>query len=234
MRLSVLTVLLCSALVPASLQAQAPAAAPTQEQVAAFNRAIADFTAGQKAQQAGDNAGAVAKYDAALPAIRDMVRVQPDNADNSAFLANALYAAAAANGAVQKIDVMLAMFEESAPLWRKVVAAKPDDTQSANLFGGILIQLGNARLAKSDKAGAAPFYAEALPLARALAGKQSDASSKNLLLSALIGASQAGDDKALGAEAATLSKAMLADGSVNAANKPAAEILSQSAQSADN
>jgi tetratricopeptide (TPR) repeat protein len=233
MRLSLLSVLLCSALVPAALQAQTPASAPTQEQVAAFNRAVTDFTAAQKAQQAGDNAGAAAKYDAALPAIREMVRTQPDNADNNAFLANALYAAAAANGALQKIDMMVAMFEESAPLWRKVVAAKPDDAQSATIFGGILVQLGNARLAKSDKAGAAPLYAEALPLARNLAGKQSDAPTKNLLLSALIGASQANEDKALGAEAATLSKAMLADGSVDAANKPAAEILSQSAQSAD-
>lgn len=234
MRLSVLTVLLCSALVPAGLQAQAPDAAPTQEQVAAFNSAIADFTAGQKAQQAGDNAGAVAKYDAALPAIRDMVRAQPDNADNVSFLANALYAAAAANGGLQKIDVMLALFEESAPLWRKVVAAKPDDAQSGRIFGGILIQLGNARLANSDKAGAASFYAEALPLVRSLADKQSDAPTRNLLLSALIGASQTHEDKALSAEAASLSKEMLADGSVDAVNRPAAEILSQAAQSADN
>ena len=46
------------------------------------------------------------------------------------------------------------------------------------------------------------------------------------VLSALIGASQATDDAALKTEAATMSKAMLADGSVDASNKPAAQALS--------
>ncbi len=34
----------------------------TPAQIAAFNQAVTDFTAGQTAQQAGDNAGAAAKY----------------------------------------------------------------------------------------------------------------------------------------------------------------------------
>ena len=106
----------------------------------AFNAAVADFTAGQKAQQAGDNAGAVAKYDAALPAIRDVVRAQPQNIDNVNFLANALYAAAAANAALQKIDAVFPLYEESVPHWRTVVAAKPEDATSRNVLAGILVK----------------------------------------------------------------------------------------------
>jgi tetratricopeptide (TPR) repeat protein len=214
-----------AAAVPA---AAAPAAAQmTPEQIAAFNKAVTDFTAGQTAQQAGDNAGAVAKYEGALPAIRTAVQTQPDKIDNVNFLANALYADAAANGALGKMDQVIALYGESVPHWRKVVAAKPTDAASRNILAGILIQMGNQKLGAKDKAGADPFYQEALGLARkSVAENGSDPVNKNILLSALIGASQTGSDAAIKTEAATMSKAMLADGSVDATNKPAAQALS--------
>jgi len=207
--------------------AAAPAATPmTPEQVAAFNKAVTDFTAGQQAQQTGDNAGAVAKYDAALPAIRAAVQAQPDNIDNVNFLANALYADAAANSALNKPDVVVALFEESAPHWRKVVAAKPTDAASRDILAGILVQLGNAKLSKQDKAGADPLYAEAITLARkSVAEKATDPAANNLLLSGLIGASQTTADAKLKEEAVATSKKMLADGSVDAVNKPSAQAL---------
>lgn len=207
----------------------APAFAQTpmsQEQIAAFNKAVTDFTAGQTAQQAGDNAGAVAKYDLALPAIRAAVQAQPDNIDNVSFLANALYANAAANGALQKVDVALALFEESAPHWRKVVAAKPADAISRNILAGILTQLGNTKLTKQDKAGADPLYSEAVTLARkSVAENPADAANNNLLLSALIGSSQTSADTKVKDEAIALGKKMLADGSIDAVNKPSVEIM---------
>lgn len=216
---------------PALAQNAAPAAAPaaaqmTPDQVTAFNKAVADFTAAQAAQQGGDNAGALAKYEAALPAIRTAVQVQPTNMDNVNFLANALYAAAAAAGAQQQIDKTLALYEESVPHWRKLVEAKPADATSRNILSGILVQLGNAKLAKQDKAGAAPLYAEGLTLARkSVAENGSDPIVKNLQLSALIGASQTSEDTAIKTEATAAAKAMLADGSVDAVNKPAAQAL---------
>lgn len=207
----------------------APAFAQTamsQEQIAAFNKAVSDFTAGQAAQQAGDNATAVAKYDLALPAIRAAVAAQPDNIDNVTFLANALYADAAANGALQKFDVVLALFDESAPLWRKVVAAKPTDAASRNILAGILTQLGNTRLTKQDKAGADPLYSEAVALARkSVAENASDPANNNLLLSALIGSSQTSADPKVKDEAVALGKKMLADGTIDAVNKPSVEIM---------
>lgn len=209
---------------------QAPAATLSQEQIVAFNKAVTDFTAGQQAQQKGDNATAVVKYEAALPAIRDAVKTQPDKIDNVNFLANALYATAAANAALQKLDAVAPLYEESLPHWRKIVAAKPADAQSRGVLTGILIQLGNFKLGKQDKAGAAPFYAEAIPLARKAVAEQSNPVNRNLLLASLIGASQTSEDAALKAEAATLSKAMIADGSVDAANKPSAQVLAQSAK----
>ncbi len=212
---------------PALAQNAAPAAAQmTPDQVTAFNQAVADFTAAQAAQQGGDNAGALAKYEAALPAIRTAVQAQPANIDNVNFLANALYAAAAAAGAQQQIDKTLALYEESVPHWRKLVETKPADATSRNILSGILVQLGNAKLAKQDKAGAGPLYAEGLTLARkSVAENGSDPIVKNLQLSALIGASQTSDDAAIKTEAATTAKAMLADGSVDAVNKPAAQAL---------
>ncbi|PZU59075.1 MAG: hypothetical protein DI547_07505 [Sphingobium sp.] len=205
--------------------ATAPATPMTQEQIAAFNQAVSDFTAGQTAQQAGDNAGAIAKYNAALPAIRTAVQSQPDNIDNVAFLANTLYATAAAHGALQQFDQILPLFEESAPLWRKVVAAKPADAASRNVLAGVLVQLGNAKLTKQDKAGADPLYAEALTLARKSVAEQADAASNNLLLSALIGSSQTSTDPKVKDEAVTLGKKMVADGTIDASNKPSIDIL---------
>jgi len=206
--------------------APAPAGQMTQAQVAAFNQAVTDFTAGQTAQQGGDNAGALAKYETALPAIRTAVQSQPANIDNVGFLANALYAAAAASGAQQQLDKTLAYYEESAPHWRKVVAAKPADAVSRDILAGILVQLGNAKLSKQDKAGADPLYAEALTLSRkSVAEKAADPVAKNLLLSALIGASQTSADAKVKEEAVTTAKAMLTDGSVDAVNKPSAQAL---------
>jgi len=239
-----LTTLLLSAALPAAAQesastpaapgAQAPTSAPaatlSQEQIVAFNKAVTDFTAGQQAQQKGDNATALAKYEAALPAIRDAVKTQPDKIENVNFLANALYAAAAANAALQKLDAVATLYEESAPHWRKVVAAKPADAQSRGVLTGVLIQLGNFKLGKQDKAGAAPLYVEALPLARKAVAEQSNPVNRNLLLAALIGASQTSEDAALKAEAATMSKAMIADGTVDAANQPSAQVLAQAAK----
>lgn len=198
----------------------------TPAQIAAFNKAVSDFTAGQAAQQAGDNAGAVAKYDAALPAIRAVVQAQPDKIDNVNFLANALYANAAANGALGKMDQVIALYEEAAPHWRKVVEAKPADTASRNILAGLLIQLGNRKLAAQDKTGADPLYQEALGLARkSVAENGGDPVNRNILLSALIGASQTGSDPALKTELLDMGKSMMADGSIDAMNRPSIEIL---------
>lgn len=232
-----LIALMLTASAPALAQQAAPAqpaAAPagqmTPDQVTAFNKAVTDFTAGQAAQQAGDNAGALAKYEAALPAIRVAVQTQPDNMDNVNFLANALYAAAAAAGAQQQIDKTLTLYEESVPHWRKLVAAKPTDATSRNILGGILVQLGNAKLIKQDKAGADPLYAEGITLARkSVAENAADPIAKNLLLSGLIGASQTSADPKVKEEATTMAKAMTADGSVDASNKPAAQALTGTA-----
>ena len=238
-----LTTLFLSAALPAAAQetapaAQAPAATPaatpapalSQAQIAAFNKAVTDFTAGQQAQQKGDNATALGKYEAALPAIRDAVKTQPGKIENVNFLANALYAAAAANAALQKLDAVAPLYEESLPYWRQVVQAKPTDAQSRGVLTGILIQTANFKLGKQDKAGAAPLYAEAVPLARKAVAEQTNAVNRNLLLAALIGASQTSEDAALKAEAATMSKAMIADGTVDAANRPSAQVLAQSSK----
>ncbi|MGE4323594.1 MAG: hypothetical protein AB7E60_11265 [Sphingobium sp.] len=211
---------------PAALSEQAAASALSPEQIAAFNKAVTDFTAGQTAQQAGDNAGAIAKYEAALPAIRAAVQAQPGNIDNVNFLANALYANAAANGAIGKMDQVIALYEEAAPHWRQVVEAKPTDGASRNIFAGLLVQLGNKKLGAQDKAGADPLYQEALGLARkSVEENGDDPVNRNLLLSALIGASQTGGDPALQAELLDMGKSMMADGSIDAMNKPSIEIL---------
>lgn len=236
MRHALLTTLFLSVALPAAAQESAPTPAATQapalsqDQIIAFNKAVTDFTAGQQAQQKGDNPTALAKYEAALPAIRDAVKTQPDKIENVNFLANALYATAAANAALQKLDAVAPLYEESLPHWRKLVAAKPADVQSRDVLTGILIQLGNFKLGKQDKVGAAPLYAEAIPLARKTVAEQSTPVNRNLLLAALIGASQTSEDAALKAEAAMMAKAMIADGTVDAANKPSAQVLAQLAK----
>lgn len=219
------------ALAAPALAQQAAQAAPaagqmSSAQIAAFNQAVTDFTAGQTAQQAGDNAAAAAKYEAALPAIRTAVQADPARIDNVNFLANALYADAAAQGALGRMDKVIALYTESAPYWRKLVEAKPTDAASRNIFAGILIQMGNQKLVGGDKTAADPLYEEALALARkSVAENGTDAVSRNILLSALIGASQTANDPALSAEALTMGKAMLSDGTIDAMNKPSIEAM---------
>lgn len=208
-------------------QAQtAPAAQMTPEQVAAFNKAVADFTAAQQLQQSGDNAGAVAKYEGALPAVRAAVKAQPDNKDYVNFLANALYATAAAQAATQKFDAALSLYQEAVPLWRDIAAANPADANSRNVLAGMLVQLGNKALTAQDKAGAGTYYTEATDLARkSVAAAPADPLNKNLLLSALIGLSQTSGDKAVTDEALAMGKKMMAEGSIDAVNKPSIEIM---------
>lgn len=198
----------------------------TSAEIAAFNKAVTDFTAGQTAQQKGDNADAVAKYDAAIPAIRTAVEADPSKIDNLNFLANALYAQAAAYGALGQMDRVIPIYDEAVPHWRKVVEAKPSDVASRNILAGILIQLGNQNLRDHDRGGADPFYEEALTLARqTVADQPGDAVSKNILLSALVGASQTSVQEGIRDEAITMGKAMIADGTIDATNRPQIETM---------
>src|SRR3546814_2861778 len=58
---------------------------------------------------------------------RSAVKVQPNNMDYVSFLANTLYADAAAQAAVQNFDAVISLYQEALPQWRKIVAAKPAD-----------------------------------------------------------------------------------------------------------
>src|SRR3546814_8991590 len=98
---------------PAQPSTEAPAGKMTQEQIAAFNQAVADFTAGQQLQKAANNAGVIAKYEGALPEIRTAVKVQTNNMDYVSFLANTLYADAAEQEAVQNFDAVLSVYQEA-------------------------------------------------------------------------------------------------------------------------
>src|SRR3546814_2011764 len=81
-------------------------------------------------------------------------------------------------------------------------------------------------LSGQDKATANGYYKEATELARKSAtAAPTDAVSKNLLLSALIGLSQTSEDKAVRDEAVAMGKTMMADGTIDAVNKPSIEIM---------
>jgi tetratricopeptide (TPR) repeat protein len=219
-----------AAAVPAAAQAAKVAAvSQAPAKVTPFNQAVAQFTAGQAAQQAGDNVGALAKYELALPTIRSAVQTDPTNVNNVNFLANTLYAASAAKAGLSDIPGMLALYTESVPYWRTVLASKPGNQVTRQILGGILVQLGNAKLAAPDKAGADILYNEAIGLARdASTLASASAKNRNLLLSALIGATHTNEDPGVKEEAITLAKVMIANGSVDAGNKPSAQILAGS------
>lgn len=207
-------------------EAAAPARELTKAEIAAFNQAVEDFSAGQALQQKGDNQGAVAKYDAALPAIRTAVEADPSAMDNVAFLGNALYADASAYGALGQMDRAVPLYDEALPHWRKIVESKPDDATVRNILAGMLVQVGNSKLAIQDRGGADPYYAEALKLARrSVEESPQDNVSRNLLLSALIGAGQTSTQEGMLEEALTMGKAMIADGTIDATNRPTVEAM---------
>src|SRR3546814_12512447 len=109
---------------PAQPSTEAPAGKMTQEQIAAFNQAVADFTAGQQLQQAANNAGAIAKYEGALPAIRTAVKAQPNNMDYVSFLANTLYSDSADQAEVNTYESLLIHYKAKLPQGRQAVASK--------------------------------------------------------------------------------------------------------------
>src|SRR3546814_2451617 len=90
------------------------------------------------------------------------------------FLANTLYADAAAQAAVQNFDAVISLYQEALPQWRKIVAAKPADANSRNILAGMLVQLGNKSLSGQDKATANGYYKEATELARKSATARSE------------------------------------------------------------
>ena len=137
---------------------QAAAAALTPEQAEAQNKAIADFTAAQQAQAAGNHAEVIAKLEPALPTIREIVARDPGNVQNAGFLASALTITANSQGALGKIDAIPPLYKEAAPQWMKVYEADKANAGVRNTLVAILVNLGNFGLTQQDKAGAKPHF----------------------------------------------------------------------------
>lgn len=217
--------LLSSSLVAAPAFAQ-EAAPLTAEEAAAQNQAIADFTAAQQLQAAGDHAGVVAKMTGALPAIRAIVARDPASVQNAGFLASALTMVANSQGALGNIDAIAPLYAEAAPQWTKVYEADTANKGVRDTLVSILVNLGNFQLMKDDKAGAAPHFEKALEIARA--GRAADPASAELAnaeFSSLIGLSQATGDMGYIEQAKPVGEELRAKGIVNAANEPSVKAI---------
>lgn len=205
---------------------EAPAVSLTPEQIEAQNKAIADFTAAQQAQAAGNHAETIAKLDAALPTIRDIVQRDPASVQNSGFLASALTMAANSQGALGNIDAIAVLYKEAAPAWTKVyVADKANGGVRATLIS-ILINLGNYSLNHDDKPGAQSNFVSALDIVReARATDPVSAELANAEFSSLIGLNQSTGEASYLEAAKPLGAELRAKGIVNAANQPAVDAI---------
>lgn len=206
--------------------AQAPATTLTPEQIEAQNKAIADFTAAQQAQAAGNHAEVVAKLEPALPAIREIASRDPANVQNAGFLASALTITANSQGALGKIDAIAPLFSEAAPQWMKVYEADKANAGVRNTLVAILVNLGNFSLSKQDKTAAKPHFEQALAITKA--GRAADPSSADLAnaeFSSLIGLNQATGEASYLEAAKPLGAELREKGIVSAANQPAVDAI---------
>ena len=205
---------------------QAAAAALTPEQAEAQNKAIADFTAAQQAQAAGNHAEVIAKLEPALPTIREIVARDPGNVQNAGFLASALTITANSQGALGKIDAIPPLYKEAAPQWMKVYEADKANAGVRNTLVAILVNLGNFSLTQQDKVGAKPHFEQALAIAKE--GRASDPANADLAnaeFSSLIGLNQATGEASFLEAAKPVGTELREKGIVSAANKPAVDAI---------
>ena len=205
---------------------QAAAPALTPEQAEAQNKAIADFTAAQQAQAAGNHAEVIAKLEPALPTIREIVARDPGNVQNAGFLASALTITANSQGALGKIDAIPPLYKEAAPQWMKVYEADKANAGVRNTLVAILVNLGNFSLTQQDKVGAKPHFEQALAIAKE--GRASDPANADLAnaeFSSLIGLNQATGDASYLEAAKPVGTELREKGIVSAANKPAVDAI---------
>lgn len=210
-------------------EAAAPAtAAPalTPEQAEAQNKAIADFTAAQQAQAAGNHAEVIAKLEPALPTIREIASRDPANVQNAGFLASALTITANSQGALGKIDAIAPLYAEAAPQWTKVYQADKANAGVRNTLVAILVNLGNFSLSKQDKAAAKPNFEQALAIAKE--GRATDPASADLAnaeFSSLIGLNQSTGEASYLEAAKPVGAELREKGIVSAANQPAVDAI---------
>lgn len=211
----------------ASTSSTQSAAAPmTPEQVEAQNKAIADFTAAQQAQAAGNHAEVIAKLEAALPVIREIAARDTANIQNAGFLASALTITANSQGALGKIDAIAPLYTEAAPQWTKVYQADKANAGVRGTLVSILVNLGNFSLTKQDKAGAQPYFEQALAIAKeGRVAEPTSADLANFEFSSLIGLNQATGEASYLEAAKPLGAELREKGTVSAANKPAVDAI---------
>lgn len=208
----------------ASGQAAAPALTP--EQVEAQNKAIADFTAAQQAQAAGNHAQVIATLEPALPTIREIAARDPSNVQNAGFLASALTITANSQGALGKIDAIAPLYKEAAPQWMKVYESDKTNAGVRNTLVAILVNLGNFKLTKQDKMAAKPHFEQALAIAKE--GRATDPANADLAnaeFSSLIGLNQSTGDATYLEAAKPVGTELREKGIVSAANKPAVDAI---------
>lgn len=210
----------------ASQAAQAPAAALTPEQVEAQNKAIADFTAAQQAQAAGNHAQVIATLEPALPVIREIAARNPADIQNAGFLASALTITANSQGALGKIDSIAPLYMEAAPQWTKVYEADKANAGVRGTLVSILVNLGNFSLNKQDKMAAQPHFEQALAITKE--GRMADPASADLAnfeFASLIGLNQATGEASYLEAAKPIGAELREKGTVSAANKPAVDAI---------
>ena len=205
---------------------EAPATALTPEQVEAQNKAIADFTAAQQAQAAGNHAEVIAKMEPALPTIREIVARDTANVQNAGFLASALTITANSQGALGKIDAIAPLYAEAAPQWTKVYEVDKANVGVRNTLVAILVNLGNFSLSKQDKTAAKPHFEQALAIAKE--GRATDPASADLAnaeFSSLIGLNQSTGEASYLEAAKPVGAELREKGIVSAANQPAVDAI---------
>ena len=205
---------------------QAPATALTAEQAEAQNKAIADFTAAQQAQAAGNHAEAIAKLEPALPVIKEIAGRDSANIQNAGFYASALTIVANSKGALGNIDAIAPLYTEAAPQWTKVYESDKANAGVRGTLVSILVNLGNFSLNQQDKMAAKPHFEQALAIAKeGRAAEPASADLANAEFSSLIGLNQSTGEASYLEAAKPLGAELREKGTVSAANKPAVDAI---------
>ncbi|GGB68406.1 hypothetical protein [Blastomonas aquatica] len=210
----------------AAAATQAPAGPLSPEQVEAQNKAIADFSAAQQAQAAGNHAQVISTLEPALPVIREIAGRNPSDIQNAGFLASALTITANSQGALGNIDAIAPLYMEAAPQWTKVYEADKANAGVRGTLISILVNLGNFSLNKQDKMAAQPLFEQALAVTKE--GRAADPASADLAnfeFASLIGLNQATGEASYLEAAKPIGAELREKGTVSAANQPAVDAI---------
>lgn len=192
----------------------------------AQSTAMASYQEGLAMLEAGDNAGAKAKFDSALPVLRTIATSRANEAAVQQFIASALSQAANAEIGLGNSSAATALQTEAIDHWRAAYFSDKTNMPARNLLLEFLNSAGDAKILAGMNADAGPYFSEAMAIADdAMTTMPDDTDLANYKLTALVGLHRVDDSAGYLDMAEVIAADLKAKGAVSARNRNSVDAL---------